>query len=441
MTFINNNRTALAVKNIGLSLIIKGMSIFITFLLIPMTLGYLNSYEYGIWLTLNSVLSWVHLLDIGLGNGLKNKLAEALAVNDFVSGKIYVSTTFFVMGVVFTSFYLLFLLGQTVINWYYILGVDCTKVYDLNSLVTLVFTFVCFGLVTKIVGNIYQAHQKTAVNDLFIFVGNVISLIIIYVLTKTTVGSLKSVALTYSAVPVMVSVIALPITFKIYPNITPSFKYVRFDQVKNLLSLGINFFLIQIACIILFMTSNVLISNIFSPAEVTPYNIAFKYFSVITFGFNIILSPIWPATSDAYAKNDFQWIKNTIKQLLFVWGGTIVIVIIMYFLAPLLYYYWIGDEVRISKSMTFWSGVYIIISTLASMFAVFINGFGKLRIQLVFSIIQTIVYIPLSIYCAHLFGVHGILIALCIVCSFSLLWSPRQFWLLLTGKAHGYWNK
>jgi len=73
------DRTKRAVQNIGISLFIKGGSILISFLLIPLTLDYLNPYEYGIWLTLNSVLSWVYLFDIGLGNGLRNRLAEALA--------------------------------------------------------------------------------------------------------------------------------------------------------------------------------------------------------------------------------------------------------------------------------------------------------------------------------------------------------------------------
>ena len=58
------------------------VSVLINFLLVPLTLNYLNPTRYGIWLTLTSVINWVNVLDIGLGTGLRNKFAEALATND-----------------------------------------------------------------------------------------------------------------------------------------------------------------------------------------------------------------------------------------------------------------------------------------------------------------------------------------------------------------------
>ena len=83
-------RTKLAAKNIIASVFLKGGSILISFFLAPLTLGYLNEYEYGVWLTISSVLSWVYMFDIGLGNGLRNKLTEAIALGDKTLGKVYV---------------------------------------------------------------------------------------------------------------------------------------------------------------------------------------------------------------------------------------------------------------------------------------------------------------------------------------------------------------
>lgn len=133
-----DDRTKLAVKNISVSFVLRGASMFITFLLIPITLGYLNPYEYGIWVTLNSILSWVYFLDIGLGNGLKNKLAEAIAVGDYERGRVYVSTTMFLMSLIILCFYTLFLCANLFLDWYGILSVDEAKVDNLNSLVIMV---------------------------------------------------------------------------------------------------------------------------------------------------------------------------------------------------------------------------------------------------------------------------------------------------------------
>lgn len=437
----SNKRTNLAIKNIGLSILLKGGSIFISFLLVPMTLGYLNAYEYGIWLTLNSVLSWVYLLDIGLGNGLRNKLTESLAKNDYTLGKIYVSTTFFFMTLIVLSFYALFLLSGFFLDWYAILNVGPTKVSHLNSLVNIVFAFVCIGFLFRMIGNIYMAHQLPAANDLLNLIGNLCSLLIIFILTKTTTGSLKDVAVTFSAVPASVYLLAFPITFKIFPKITPALKYVKRRYFGILISLGLKFMFIQIACIIIFMTSNILISNLFGPEEVTPYNIAFKYFSIITIGFNIILTPIWSAITDAFSRNDFSWIKHTLRQLIIIWGATSLLAVIMILLSPYAYRFWVGNNVSIPISLTILCAVYVIITTFNNIFAYVINGFGTLRIQLIFAIIHAIAYIPLAILCSHHFGVSGILISLCITCFTPLLWGPLQCYKLLNQKAFGIWGK
>lgn len=436
-----NARTILVIKNIGFSFAYKGFSILISFLLIPLTLDYLNAYEYGVWLTLNSVLSWIFLLDIGLGNGLKNKLSEAIATNDTENEKIYVSTTLFIMIGLFIFSFLIFLIMHSFINWSDILGVEEGKIKSLNCIVLFVSFFVCLHFVTKIVGNIYQALQRSSVNDLIAFLGNTISLIAIYILTKTTDGSLFYVGITFSSIPVLIALLAMPVTFKKYPNLTPHFRYIRFSKIKDLASLGVSFFIIQISCVVLFTTSNIIISKLFGPDEVTPYNIATKYYSALTFIFNIILSPIWIATTDAYKRNDLFWIKKMLKSIFYIWCIMVLIIVAMYIISPYLFPIWVGNKVQISSSITLWSGIYIMILTLSNVFATFINGFGKLRIQLIFSIFQPIIYIPLAMFCGQHFGVHGILIALCIVCSISLLWSPRQCWLLLTDKAYGYWNK
>ena len=95
----------------------------------------------------------------------------------------------------------------------------------------------------------------------------------------------------------------------------PNFKFVNFKYAKELYSLGIKFFIIQISAVIIYSTDNIIIANILGPAEVTPYNIAFKYFSIIMIIFAIILRPMWSSVTDAYTKDDFNWIKKAFKKI------------------------------------------------------------------------------------------------------------------------------
>lgn len=436
-----NKRSKLAIKNIFYSLIIKGGSIFITFILVSITLGYLDAYEYGIWLTLNSILSWVYLFDIGLGNGLKNKLTEALAVKDFQMAKTYIATTFFLMTCLGAAMYFIFFIIQLFLDWHSILNVSPDVVTNLNTIMVVVFALVTANFVLRTIGIIHISNQYQAINDFFSLCANVIILVLIYTLTKTTHGSLQLVAYIFTGIPVLFFILVIPITFRYYPHLRPSFKDINLAYGKSLMSLGLKFFFIQIAFVVTFMTSNIIISKIFGPEEVTPYNLAFKMFSVVTIGFNIILAPFWSAITDAVTRNEMLWVMNVRNKLIKFWILTSVGTIFLIILSPWIYRVWIGNDVEIPFSLSLLSGIYVIIYSLANIFNYIINGFGKLHLQLIFSMIQAIIYIPLAIICCHIFGVKGILIALCLIVAISFLWSPLQTHKLIHHKASGIWNK
>ena len=96
MNLLNGHtRSSVLKKNIIASIVTKGISIATSFLMVPLTLNYVNKELYGIWLTLSSIILWLNFFDIGFTLGLKNKLAEALAIKDYTQGKKLVSTTYY----------------------------------------------------------------------------------------------------------------------------------------------------------------------------------------------------------------------------------------------------------------------------------------------------------------------------------------------------------
>ncbi|MFK1742375.1 hypothetical protein ACIXBO_15220 [Bacteroides fragilis] len=152
--FVGSERTIKAKKNIIASLLVKMLSIIISLLLVPVTLNYLNSYEYGVWLTLSSILVWINYFDIGLGNGLRNRLTEALAIGDYEKGRIYISTTFAILLILMLTIYLLYAFLQHFISWKSILNISTNHAFtDLNYLVLIVFAFFLYIICFKICRN------------------------------------------------------------------------------------------------------------------------------------------------------------------------------------------------------------------------------------------------------------------------------------------------
>lgn len=411
-----SGRGAKAKKNVLVSLLLKGASIAISLVFVPLTLSYLTPYEYGVWLTLNSILVWINYFDIGLGNGLRNKLAEAIALNDYKLGKIYVSTTFILLSIIVLIIMLLFAVANYFLDWNVILNTIDSPIANLNNTIYVVFGLCCITFVMKTVGVIYQANQQPMINDLFTFIGQALSLVYVFLLTLLTDSNFALLAIGYTAMPVVVYCIAYPITFTIkFASIRPSFANYDRSQVKSLGGMGVNFFLLQIACLVLFQSSNILITNLFSPAEVTPYNIAFRYINMCAMVFTIINSPMWTAITDAYVKKDYLWIKNSIEKMQKIFLLFVVAILFMLAINKFIFHIWIGDQVQIPFPLLSILAIYVSLDMWNKIYAAFSNGLSKIRIQIILALIQAVLYIPLAIVLGRSIGVEGVALALCIV--------------------------
>jgi len=93
-------RSKTAFRNIILSVIGKLISAVTPLVFVPMTIDYLNPTRYGIWLTVCSVISWINVLDLGLGSGFRNRFTEAVAVGNNQLAKQYVSTTYCLISMI-----------------------------------------------------------------------------------------------------------------------------------------------------------------------------------------------------------------------------------------------------------------------------------------------------------------------------------------------------
>lgn len=441
--FSGDARTVKANKNIIASGVIKVADTLVYLLLVPLTLGYLNAYEYGIWLTLNSMLAWINSFDIGLGNGLRNKLAAALAEGDKEKARTYVSTTFFMLIFIIAIVYAILAVGVNFVDWYKLLNVSDDYVGNLVEVVQVSLLFFCINFVLKCVGNVYQALQLPAFNYLISFSGHLMSLIVIFIFTKLVVpGTLFWVAAIYSVSPPLVYLIAYPITFKkLYPYLAPTFRLFKKEYLKDLLSLSVIFFILQIASIVLFALSNLLISNMFGPDQVTPYNIAYRYFSLVPMLFNMLITPMWSAATDAYTKGDMDWIKASQKRVVYSLLAFAFLLVVMVAASKLVYHLWIGDEVVIPIEMSACMAVYIMILIWSLSYSYFLNGIGKLRLQMVFTIIAAFCFYPVCHYFGSSFGVLGIVMGMCLVNLPGAIVNTIQFNKAVNNKAKGIWGK
>lgn len=410
-----DTRTRKYNRNVIYSFILKGLGILISLLLIPITLNYLNRYEYGIWITLNSILTWVNYFDIGLGNGLRNKLTEALATKDYNLGKAYVSTTFVLLGIIAICIGVIVTILNCFIDWNHLLNVD-KSVQNLSQITTIVIWCLCMTFVFRTVGVIYIAYQDIWINNLLTFLGSIVSFIWIFILTKFTTGSLLNVAIAYSLSPLAVYIVAYWIVFyKHHPELQPSYINIKLNRYsKEIGGLGVKFFILQLTSLIVFSTSNFIISRLFTPNEVTPYNIAYRYFNAIIMSFYMITAPLWSAITDALKQKDVNWITSSIRKMGIYCCVFSLISFIFVAISQPIFKIWIGNSIYIPYSLSISLAIYSSVLMWATIVSSFSNGIGDLRLQLWSSISSAILFIPLAIILSK-YGVEGIVIAMTIV--------------------------
>ena len=440
---VNSSRSSLLQKNIFASFVIKGWSALIVLLLVPATLHCLGEYKNGIWLTISSLLLWIDNMDIGLGNGLRNKIAEYMAHDEFERTRSLISSTFAMLTCIIIPVLLILLLLIALTDPYWIFNASPSNVDHLDQVLMATVTLVCTSFIFKLIGNFYMGMQLPAVSNLLIALGQTLALIGTYIVLWSGSHSLMLIALVNTVSPLIIYLLAFPYTFLYkYPHLCPSLKLIKLKEAKAVIHMGVQFFIMQISSVVLFMTSNILISNLFSPTMVTPYQITYRYFSILLVIFTVICMPFWNATTDAYQKNDIAWIRNATKKLRLMTVGILICLIVMIALSDIVYAIWIDQQTVIDLKMSIMMAAYIFILIYSMRYSYFINGIGKLRLQLIFTTAAAVLFIPLAYLTTQ--WTHSIIwfmIVMCLVNIPGLIVNRIQFHKLINGKANGIWMK
>lgn len=434
-------RSVTVKKNIIGSFAVKGISIMISLMLVPMTLGYVSSEMYGIWLILSSIMLWLNFFDVGFTLGLKNKLAIALAQKDYQRGKKLVSTTYAMMIAIFIPLLVILEFFVPHITWSELLGVQVEYESEIQRCIKVLFCFICLQMIVNVITAVIAAFQKVALSSLFPVIGNAVSLIIIYILTKTCPPSLTALALAFSSLPVIVMAIGSVILFHgKFKHVSPSLHDIDKSSIKELFNLGFNFFIIQIQMVIFFQMTNILISNIAGPIAVSEYNIAYKYLNVAEMGMVLLVSPLWPAFTDAYTKKDYSWMTKTYHKMLKVTFGIIGLLIGMTCISPIVYDIWVGGKIEISLIMTVVIAINLILQTLNTLNVNIINGIGTVKLQTYLVCIGLLFHIPLSFFYGEYFGSIGVVLSMITIRLIYLPFYFIQVHKLLKQKAYGIWK-
>ncbi|MBN1989256.1 MAG: oligosaccharide flippase family protein [Bacteroidales bacterium] len=425
-----HERSIAARKNIIAMLFLKGISILVGLLLVPLTINYVDTETYGLWITISSVVTWMGFFDIGLNNGLRNRFAEAKAHGDTELAQSYVSTTYAMLSLIFLPLLFVLIFVNSFVNWNSVFNISEVSSSDLSLTMLIVTTYFCLKFILSTVNIILIADQRPANASLRALSENIAAVISIVLLMKFTKGSIVNLTL-----GLCVSSLLLNLFFNFslfigkYRKYAPSISKINFSLLPKLLNIGVKFFVIQIAMLVQFQTSSIIILRNFGGEDVTLYNVTYRLFNVLAMIFSIVMIPLWSSATEAYVRKDYNWINLSVKKYNKVLILFIILGFILLLLSPFIFNLWLGrGVVDTNYTISFFMLLYVFSLMIGKAEGSVLNGIGALKIQMYSAIISPFLFVSfIYIGIKWELGIYAVVIAGMLSNFNGFLLAPIQY--------------
>ena len=400
-TISTQNKNVL--RNILGAFVVKGGSLVISVVLLPLYLRFFQNQEVlGIWYTILSVLNWVILFDLGLGQGLRNQLPKALLKNYKKLAKEYISTTYVLMTAVAVVVFVVGVILIKKVDLYSIFHVDVSVIeyHYLQSATIIVFLGIMLQIVLKIATSILYAMQKSAVVNALALLTNVIILGALCFIPSQDIGTnlvvMAWINVIAANVPYVICTIFLFRT-KTLKGTAPSLKAFSKQYIKGIFNVGISLLWLQIVFMIVSSANEFLISNLTEPKYVVEYQAYYKIFKTAAMVISLALTPIWSAVTKAQIEKNYHWSKKVYALFLGVSGlcflGELCLI-------PILQW---GMDLWLGKGVIDVQAWYAVVFALSSVIFVLHsvntsigNGLSYFSIQMIWMTFAAMVFIPLA---------------------------------------------
>ena len=403
-TKISTNRNL--VKNVVAAFVIKGAGLLVSIVSLPLYIQYFEDKSaLGIWFTILTLVGWILSFDIGVGNGLRNKLTEALVNQDYEEGKRLISSSYGVMGGMTMVLAVLIAIICSYVNWNSLLNID-TSVIDSNTLsqsISIIMTGILGCFFFQIVRGQIYALQLSSVNNFLQMLTNVLMVAILFVLPKNVDIATKftTVSIAYAIIINLPYTIATIVVhrFTILKKCTPSFRYITSKATKAVVGLGFLFFIAQILHMLISVTNEMFISACFDPKYCVDYQVYFRLFSLLGTLIMLALTPLWSEITKAYAEKRYLWIYKLNNFLSLIALGIVVIQCLMLVVLQPIISAWLGDDaIRVDYLTAFYFLLYSVEMIWISVQSTIVAGIGILKTQLIFYSIAVVIKIVLTIF-------------------------------------------
>ena len=375
---------------------------------IPLTLSYLGTERYGVWMTISSVVASLAFADLGIGNGLLNAVSAAHGRDDKGLAREYVSSSFFLLLAIALIVAIGYFAAYPFLPWQKIFGVSSPSIVaEVPRAVTVFVACFLLGIPLGTIDRTLMAYQEAFRTAFWAPFGSLLSLVLVVVAIKQNLG-IAGLIFAISGTAVLISMANGVFLFKFNrPWLLPRPSLVTKSAANRILKLGGMYFVIQLALMVRSNSGNMVIAQTLGSSAVTQYAVPVRVLIIVGSLITIMLTPIWPAYSEAIARGDVDWVRATLQRttvLSLVLTVPFGALLVMFGRIVLLH--WTGGRVVPSTTLLVALAIWGIVSGVWACFAVFLMA-AAIRFHACTAVIASMLNLVLSIYFTRHIGILG----------------------------------
>jgi len=388
----------------------KGVSVLTAMISVPLAIKYLGTERYGLWMTISSVIAILGFADLGMGNGLLNMISQAYGKDDREMAREYVSSAFFMLCGIALTLAAIFIAIYPRVPWPRVFNVSSAQAVVESGPAMAVFAG-CFllNIPLGIVQRVQIGYQEGFANSLWQGIGNLLGLAGVLLMIYLQAG-LPWLVLAMAAAPVLATTLNAVVLFGFKrPWLWPNWGSATGKAARRILQLGVLFFALQVAVALAYSSDNIVTAQVLGPEAVTQYSVAMKLFSIAPMILGMVLTPLWPAYGEAITRGDVAWVKKTlVRSLVLTLLVTGLLSVLLVLFGGQIVRLWVGPEILPPFLLLLGLGIWMVIMAAGNAVAMFLNGAGIVRFQVICATLMTAGAILGKVFLAQRIGIPGI---------------------------------
>jgi O-antigen/teichoic acid export membrane protein len=182
-------------------------------------------------------------------------------------------------------------------------------------------------------------------------------------------------------------------------------------SATRVLRAGLFYFVIGLTICLAFTSDSMVVTQVLGPDKVSEYSVANRLFYAAPMLLSYVLTPLWPAYSEAAARGDAKWVKKTFVRSLAV--GMLVNIpptlLLVGFGKPIIYF-WTRHQIMPSWLLLIAFGIMMLLNSMGGPLAMFLNGLHVVKFQIICASLMSVSNLALSIILAKRIGVAGVVL-------------------------------